>query len=450
MTSTDPRKIAYEVLSRVEQGAYSDLALDAALDRARGLDPRDRGLVTELVYGVLRHRNRLDFALARCSSQPLSRLESAVLQLLRLGAYQLLCLDRVPERAAVHTSVELARHLGLERVTGYINGALRALVRKRSEIPWPSADEPLACLENTFSLPPWLASRWLAEMGPAEALALGEAMLEQPPFTVRVNTLKTDRDAFLAALERAGHGARPCRFAPEGVVVDRRGTGPLPGDESGWYQVQDQASMLIPRLLAPGPGERLLDACAAPGGKTTQLAALTGNEARIVALDKHPQRADLVRRGALRLGCRGIEARAWDLEFAPTFLPTGSIDRALVDAPCSGLGVLRRNPETRWSRGDEDPGRLAGLQGVILGQVAPLVRPGGVLLYAVCTLTPEETTGAVEAFLATHPEFLRDDLRETAPEGWAELMDAEGCLRTFPHRHDGMDAFFAARFRRRG
>ncbi|BCR03358.1 ribosomal RNA small subunit methyltransferase B [Desulfuromonas versatilis] len=449
MKPSDPRQLAFTVLSQVEEGGFADLSLDAALARCPGMDPRDRGLATELVYGVLRQRGRLDFALARFCSKQLSKVESRVLNLLRLGAYQVLMLDRVPAPAAVHETVELARRLGLERATGFINGILRALIRGEGQIPWPDpAADPLGHLQHGLSLPAWLARDWLRRYGAQEAAALAEAMAGQPPFCLRVNTLKGSRDQYLEMLRAAGHQAEPTVYAPEGVRLTARAAAPLPGDAAGWYQVQDEASMLIAHLLGARPGERILDACSAPGGKTTHIAALAENRAGVVALDLHPQRVRLVEEGARRLGCRGIETRAWDLTRPPAFLEPGSFDRVLVDAPCSGLGVLRRNPEIRWRRGAGDIKRMAALQGSILDNVAALVRPGGVLVYSLCTLTEAESEETLARFLARQPRFAREDLRPLTPPGWAELFDDQGALRSFPHRHGGMDAFYAVRLRR--
>ena len=446
--NNDPRRLAFAILERVAGGSYADRTLDAELQRQPTLDPRDRALVTELVYGVLRQQGRLDYALGRFCRQPLARLEHRVLLLLRLGAYQLLCLDRVPASAAVHTTVQLARQFGLERATGFINGVLRALVRGQAALTWPDAGrEPLAFLEHALSLPRWLAERWLRELGAEEAGRLAAALLEPAPFTLRVNTLRTDRERYLQALAAAGHRGEPTRFAAEGVTLTARVAAALPGDQEGWYQVQDEASMLIARLLDPQPGERLLDACAAPGGKTTHLAALSGNRAAITALDLHPQRLRLVEQGAARLGCGGITTRAWDLTRPAPFLPPASFDGVLVDAPCSGLGVLRRNPEARWRLQPADIVVLAERQAMILQQAAQLVKPGGRLVYAVCTATPEETDRQVAAFLARHPEFRPQPLTTTLPAHWRELLDEHGCLRTWPHRH-GLDGFFAARLAR--
>lgn len=444
-----PRKGAFDILRRVEEGAFSDLALDATIAKMGGMDPRDRALLTELVYGVLRQRGRLDYALQRFCSQPLTKVEPGVVRLLRLACYQILNLDRVPDRAAVHESVELAKRLGLTRASGFINGVLRSLVREKESLKWPGPEKPLECLRHRYSLPKWLARRWMAELGAEQALALGQAMIDPPPFTVRVNTLKTSRPEYLRLLEEAGFEGRPTSFTPEGVVIIGGDRSTLPGDDDGLYQVQDEASMLMAHLLGPQPGERLLDACSAPGGKTTHLAALAQNEAEIVALDLHPARVKLVQAGARRLGCSGIEARQCDLTCPPDFLAPASFDRALVDAPCSGLGVLRRNPESRWRRLDMDIERLAKLQLTILGNVAPLVRPGGVLLYSLCTDTAEETEQVVEAFLEAHPDYRREDLRPLLPASWSDLFDAQGALRSWPHRHGGMDAFFAVRLRRR-
>jgi len=445
--SDSSRRAAYEVLLRVDEGAYADLVLDSVLGRSQ-LDGRDRGLVTELVYGVLRLRGRLDFALSQFCVQPLPRLQPEVLRLLRLGAYQLLELDRVPAHAAVNSTVELARELHLEQVTGIINGVLRALDRGRAEIPWPPPEKIKAYLQHVCSMPVWLTKELMRLLPNAEARALGEALATAAPSTLRANRLKIEPSQLLQALTEAGHLARPCRFAPEGIVIEKRGEGPLPGDREGWYQVQDEASMLIAHLLDPQPGQRILDGCAAPGGKTTQLAALTGNQAEIVALDKHPQRVEMIRQGAQRLGCQGILARDWDLTTTPDFLTPESFDRVLLDAPCSGLGVLRRNPESRWKKSAVNLRELAVLQQLLLDRVAPLVRPGGKLLYSVCTFSQGETDAVVSAFLEAHPQFVLENLSDHLPPEWADLLAENGTFRSYPHRHGGMDAFFAARFRR--
>ncbi len=443
----DARQLAFNVLERVANGSYADHALDAALRRNRDMDPRDRALATELVYGVLRQQNRLDFALSGLSKTPLQKLERRVLLLLRLGAYQVLELDRIPAAIAVHETVALCRRIKLARATGLVNAVLRRLVREVDQIVWPDpATDPIAHLTWAASLPAWLARRWYAELA-ADAIPLAQELRQSAPFSLRVNTLKMTRADYLEHLAAAGHTAAATRYAPEGIVVRKRGPERLPGDDEGLYQVQDEASMLIAHLLAPAPGERLCDTCAAPGGKTTHIAALAGNRAEIEALELHPNRVHLIEQGARRLGCQGIRARAWDMTKLAEFLDPGSFDGVLVDAPCSGLGVLRRNPEARWRLQATDIAELATRQQAILEQAARLVRPGGRLVYSVCTLTPEETCQVIATFLAGHTDFRQVQLTGLLPETCNEMLAADGSLRTWPHRQ-GMDGFFAVRLER--
>ena len=443
------RAIAFDILKRVDKGSYADRLLDHHLKTNPDMEGRDKRLLTELVYGVLRLRGRLDFALGQFSRQRLKKLEPDALLLLRIGAYQLLQLDRIPAHAAINTTVNLSHNIGMGRVAGLINGTLRTLERQKLSIPWPRPDQDLLYLEHVCSLPGWLAQELRVQFHHAEAVALAEALTLPAPQTLRVNTLKITRDNFMAALTETGHLVKSCRFAPEGVILTQRKNAALPGDTDGWYQVQDEASMIIAHLLDTQPGDCVLDACAAPGTKTLHIAALTNNQAKILALDKSSQRIKLLNHGVERLGGKGIETRCWDLTTKPPFLSPNQFDRILVDAPCSGLGVLRRNPETRWTRQQEDIKAMSTLQTTILSHVAPFLRPGGHLVFSVCTFTQAETDEVVKHFLSNHPTWLKKDLREELPPEWLELSDDTGCLRTFPHRHDNMDAFFATKLMKR-
>ena len=449
-SNKDARRLAYDVLTRVDEGAYSDLVLDAALGAVPDLDPRDRALATELVYGVLRRRGSLDFILKSFCRQPLKKLQPNVLRLLRLGVYQLRYLDRIPERAVVHSMVELSRRCGLDRASGLVNGVLRSYLREPQRVVWPDPDQdPLGWMEHSLSLPRWLAQRWLAQYGSEDALTLAKSQLTAAPVTLRVNTLKLSREAFMTHLEQVGIVAEATRFAPEGVILPHAGDLPrLPGRQEGWYQVQDEASMFMAHLLSVEPGQRVLDACAAPGGKTTHIAALTDNRAEILAVDLHPQRLEVLQRGASRLGCEHIRTLACDMTNRCETLKLQYFDRVLVDAPCSGLGVLRRNPESRWRRQPSDIKVLAETQRQILHQVAELVVPGGLLLYSLCTTTPEESTQVVADFLASHPGYVQINLANRVPEHWAPLFDDCGQLVTRTGVHGRMDCFFAAGFYR--
>jgi len=288
----------------------------------------------------------------------------------------------------------------------------------------------------------------LNEFGTEQAGALAETLLLVPPTTLRVNTLKCSRDAFLDQLMAAGLEARPTHYAPEGVVIERGHLRAVPDLDPELYQMQDEASMLIAHLLQVRSGDKVLDVCAAPGGKTTHVAALTQNQATITALDLHEKRLDLLQRSAERLGA-AIETIPWDMTKSCTLFPAASFNRVLVDAPCSGLGVLRRNPEARWRRCEDDVFRLAKLQKKILANAAQMVAPGGLLVYSLCTTTSEESVDVVAEFLQQHAEFSQEDLRSMAPQHWQELFNAAGQLVTFTNRHASMDCFFAAALRRR-
>lgn len=437
---TRARLLALRVLERVERsGAYADRLLHSHLGRST-LTAADRAFATDLVNGTLRWRGRLDFLLAQLLERDIEKLEPLVANALRLGAYQIVCTERVPERAAVDQTVRCVRAAGAERATGLVNAVLRKLATSHTSLPLPElAGDPLGHLTHTLSLPPWLADRWLTSFGPQQAAALATACNEIPPLTVRANRLKTDRDALLAELRGRFPDAVACRFARDGIVLGRRGNPAIdPAFLDGRFTVQDEASQLVVALLDPQPGERILDACAAPGGKAT---AMGERGAEVVATDRHPRRLDLVRRQLRRLGLAGV--RCVERDATQSLADLGSFDRVLVDVPCSGLGTLRRNPDARWRIRPSDAARLAETQLGILRNAAAALRPGGALVYSTCTLLDEENEEVVNAFLEETVGFRRSEASAT-PAGLDEFISADGSLRSLPHLHD-TDGFFAAR-----
>jgi len=445
---TQARLLAARVLERVEKArAFADLALSAALG-STPLGARDRAFATELVYGTLRWRGRLDHLLGQVVDRPLDALEPVVRTLLRLGAYQILFCDGVPVSAAVDQSVRSARVLGAERAAGFVNAVLRRLAQRADALVLPAlADDPLAHLEHALGLPAWIASRWLEQLGPLEAAALAEASNAAPPLTARVNPLRLTRDALLAELLPRFPKAQPCRFAAGGIVLGHGGApGSDPAFMAGLFSVQDEASQLVVDVLDPQPGERVLDACAAPGTKTSACAERVGPAGLVVALDKSERRLALVGRAARRLGLANVTALARDATQPLAELPGAPFDRVLVDAPCSGLGALRRNPDARWRVSPDDPALLARTQSALLASAATALRPGGALVYSTCTLLPEENEAVVAAFLSREPGFRRTDARRL-PEALRPLLGEDGSLRTWPHRH-GMDGFYATRLER--
>ncbi len=447
----DARTLALEALQAVERReAFADAVLDGVLRRNPALAPAERSLATQLVYGVLRWRNRLDAHLSSAASRPLGGVHPLLLQILRLGAFQILFLDRVPDRAAVNEAVELARRKGMAHTTGFVNAVLRRVAAGGRDIPLPEgAAERLALL---FGCPGWLVERWGEEHGPEGAELLCRAASRIPPLWLRLDTSRMSRREAVATLAAEGVEAVPGARAPEALWLPAGGA---PSENSlverGLAVVQDQASQLVAHLVAPRPGWRILDACAGPGLKATHLAALAGAGGRVEALDVHAHRTRRVSELADRLGYAGVSAHTADARQYRTDEP---FDAVLVDAPCSGLGVLGRNPEAKWRRDPASLEDLPRLQGELLRNLADAVRPGGVLVYATCTTLRAENESAIESLLAERPDFRR----EPPPAGgaaWDGLLTEEGCLRTYPEAcaaegAEALDGFFGARLRRRG
>jgi 16S rRNA (cytosine967-C5)-methyltransferase len=436
------RAVAARVLERVEvDAAWADRALEAEVRRG-ALAPRDVGLATEIVYGTLRWQRYLDWILAPHSRRPLDTLAPRVRVALRMAAYQLAFLERVPSFAAVSDAVTLARG----RTPGpaeYTNAVLRSFARRggREREPTPPSD-PIERLATRCSFPTWLAARWITRYGAADAESLMRALNERPPVTLRANTLRITREALADRLAAEdGIATRPTVHAPEGLVAAHAGEpGAWRAFVDGACVAQDEASMLVARLLEPRPGESVADVCAAPGTKTTHLAQLMDNRGRILALDPHPARLARVSEAAARLGVSIVETAAGTVqEMAPARRAT--CDAVLVDAPCSNLGVLRRNPEVKWRRRPDDLTAAAARQREILEAAATMLRPGGRLVYATCSLEPEENDEVVAAVLARHSE-LRVDLPRAFP-----LPLEQGVLRLRPDRLGG-DGFTAIRLRR--
>jgi 16S rRNA (cytosine967-C5)-methyltransferase len=442
-----PLAAAHEVLLRVETtDAFADVLLADRLGHAR-LSAADRGLTTRLVYGTLAWQGRLDHHLQTLLHAPLDGLEPPVRAALRLGLYQLLFLDRVPPWAAVDASVRLARRTS-RGGAGLVNAVLRrAASAGPAGLALPDAThDPLERLAIEWSHPRWVVEQWAAELGFDELPALLAADNSRGPTALRTNTSRTTRAALGAELEAAGVDTVPSRWAADGLLVERGADRlrQLPAWREGHFAFQGESSQLIAPLLGAGADRRLLDACAAPGGKAAQMATFVDEPGLVLALDSRTAGARRIRAEATRLRAGSLLVAAADARRPPL---AEQFDAVLVDAPCSGLGTLRRHPELRWRRRPEDLPRLGALQRAILAGVAPLVRPGGILVYAVCTLAREENEEVVRWLTGAEPRFVPE---HAARDGGAppQLVTPEGFLKTFPHRH-GLDGFFAARWRAR-
>jgi len=447
------REVAMDVLLKVETGgAYSGLALNRALEAAELARP-DAALATELVYGTIQRLNTIDYALAgRVKGWP-KKVEPWVRCLLRLSYYQLRWLTRVPAHAVVDEAVRIAKKRGHTGISGLVNGVLRGVVREGVELPLPAAMTAAERLSLMHSHPVWLVERWVRAYGEATAEAICAANNEPPHTSARVNPLKIERDQLIAVMTDAAFEVVPSRLARQGVVARKAGN--LVHTEwyrDGFMTVQDESSMLVAAVADPKPGMNVLDCCAAPGGKATHLAELMHNDGKVLANDLHPHKEALIRQQAERLGLTCLTTMALDAADLPSRLEAESFDVVLLDAPCSGFGVIRRKPEIKWNKTAEDVASLAELQNRLLGKAQLLVKPGGVLVYSTCTIAPEENEETVRRFLAAHPGFALDPEwpEETLqPLREAGALDAAfaGMVQLFPHQF-GSDGFFIARMRK--
>ena len=410
-TGLQPRLVAWQVLQAVAAGAYADGALERELGRV-DLSPLDRALATELAYGSIRQRRLLDAWLDQLGRVPAERQPPKLRWLLHLGLYQLLLSERVPAAAAVSTTVELAKRGGLARLAPVVNGMLRAFLRRQeagTALPLPP--DPARALAVRHSLPDWLARDLLQWLSADEAEAFGRASNSAPALDLRVNRLRTSREAVLAAMADAGVAATAIEGRPMGICLSGRSGDlrQLPGYGEGHWCVQDRSAQRVAALLDPQPGERILDACAAPGGKSTHLAETMNDQGLVLAVDRGEARLRRVQRNSARLGLTCIETRHADASRLALDAPElcGSFDRILVDAPCSGLGTLARHADARWRM---DPAAIEGLvrlQRGLLEGLLPLLRPGGRLVYATCTVHPDENGDLIDALLAEHPNLQR-------------------------------------------
>jgi 16S rRNA (cytosine967-C5)-methyltransferase len=447
------RLAAYEILMAVD-GGRADLPTATAAARPKLRDERDRALTAQIAAGVQRWRGAIDHIVVEIAKRPIERLDTEIVVILRSSAYQLLHLTRVPASAVVDDAVDLARKAGKTSAAGFVNAVLRSLSRQRKRLSLPARpvdagdrEAALDYLSITLSHPRWLAARWLDRFGLDAAEAWMRFDNAAAPVTLRTNRLRTSAAELIARLDREGVRVHPGAYASDALVVDEGA--PLRGStaEEGLFVVQDEASQLVALLANPQPGARVLDACAAPGGKTTAFAAAVGAAGRIVACDVRDRRIALLRRTVGSSGADNVRIVQASALAPPPFREP--FDLVVVDAPCSGLGTLRRDPDIRWRRQPTDLPILAAAELAMLRQAAGAVAAGGRLVYATCSSEPEENDAVVDAFLATTPGFAPLDARVASPQIPAAVVDDRGRLRTEPHRH-GLEAFFGAVFERSG
>lgn len=436
------RHLALEALWRIEnKGEFAKRALEEAFHDP--LNPADKSLVMEIVYGVQRHRGRIDWIIERQAERNIETIDPWIRNILRMGVYQILFLDRVPPWAAVDESVGLAKIHGHSGIAGFVNAVLRNIIRNREDISLPQIEEdPVFHISVLYSHPEWLVRRWIGRFGVEETVALCKANNEIPPLTIRTNTLFIDRGNLLESIREEVGDAELTPLSSCGIrIKGYHAIKELNSYKRGWFQIQDEGAQLIAPILDPRKGERVLDACAGMGGKTTHMAEIMGNEGEIIALDSDEGRLNLLRENTERLGIKIIKEKKADSTSNLSNL--GTFDRILVDAPCSGLGVLRRHPEGKWRKKEGIIGEFQKIQMNILRNVSSLLKPQGKIVYCSCSTEHEEGEEVIKSFIRENSGFYLDDLTSYLPETVLE----NGFFRVYPHRH-GTDGFFAARLRR--
>ena len=434
-----PRGTAIKILNRIERtDSYLDKLLDAEL-RSKEIADVDKSLLAELVHGVVRWQGRLDWVLNGFTHGNFMKSEVNVRNALRVGLYQILFLNHVPQYAAVNEAVNFIKRIRGDKFAGLVNAVLRNIIRTLDGIHYPNPEEdPVQYYAVYYSHPIWLVKRWMDRFGKEELEKLLIANNGIPELTLRVNKIKIGTGEFLSLLEKQGVSFQGSSFIDYFIKVKSlSGISQMNIFQNGYFTVQDESAALPVLLLDPKPGDRVIDMCAAPGGKTTFIAELMQNKGEIIAVDKYGSKLNLIKLSCERLGITNVQLREADsseMEIDPA-------DRVLVDASCSGFGALRKKPDIKWKRELEDILRLAEHQMNLLENGARLCKPGGVLVYSTCTTEPEENSMVIASFLRNHPEFSLEDASVFVSK---TVVTAEGYIETFPHRHH-IDGSFAAR-----
>lgn len=448
------REVALDVLTKVEQErSYSNLLLNQTLQKHQ-LAREEASFATELVYGTIQRLNTIDYFLERFVSRGMSKLQPWVRSLLRLSFYQLYYLDRIPPYAAVGEAVNLAKRRGHQGISGMVNGVLRNVLRATDELEIPASLDPVKGIALAHSHPEWMVARYIEQYGEEETRAICASNNEPPHVSVRVNRRLISRDEMMNKMADAGHQVRGSLLSSDGIVVESGGNMAF----TDWYRaglisIQDESSMLVAAAVNPQPGMKVLDCCAAPGGKTAHMAEMMDDQGMILANDVHPHKQKLIAEQADRLQLRSIRTMVSDAALLTQRLEDASFDRVLLDAPCSGLGVIRRKPDLKWTKASEEIAEIIVLQRQLLAEAGRLLRPGGILVYSTCTIEQGENERQISRFLKENPSFIPAD-ESTENEAWRSAIRrtgphpaGAGMMRILPHQFHS-DGFFIARMQK--
>ncbi len=441
---SDARTLAVKILTRVERtDSYLEKLIDYEI-KTEALNDYDKSLLNEICHGVIRWMRRLDWFLNGFYRGQWEKCMPEIKNTLRVALYQILFLNKIPDYAAVNEATEFVKRISTQKHADVVNGLLRTIIRTKEELIYPTREiDEVKYLGIMQSHPNWMVKRWIQRFGFDEAEKLAESNNKRPILTIRINTLKTSKEEFLKSLAEKNIVYRFCKYAENFVTLRLMSKIYLDEDfKNGSYAIQDESAGIVSLLLNPRPDDIILDMCAAPGGKSTHMAQLLHNKGRIIAVDKYDAKIKMLKANAERLGVTNIEFVQDDAaEFTEEIITSQKFDKILLDAPCSGLGVLSKKPDIRWKREIEDIIGLSKIQRKLLENAAKYVKDGGVIVYSTCTTEPEENIDVVKDFLASHPEFVIDDASRYIGK---DLVNGDGCIETFPHMHN-IDGSFAVR-----
>ncbi|MBM6618496.1 16S rRNA (cytosine(967)-C(5))-methyltransferase RsmB [Bacillus suaedaesalsae] len=446
--TTNVRELALDILLQIEKNqAYSNLLLNQSIKRSQ-IQQKDIGLLTEIVYGTIQRKLTLDYFLKPFLKNP-HKVQEWVIVLLRSTIYQMHYLTRIPDHAAIFEAVEIAKKRGHKGIASMVNGVLRSMQREGT----PSFDsimDPVERLSIEMSFPLWLVQRWTNQYGFEQTKLLCESTMKSPTSTARVNMVRITKEELLAKLEEEGVIGNPGDLAEDAIKVEKGNLALSNSFKEGFLTVQDESSMLVAKALDPKPGEYVLDSCAAPGGKTTHIAEMMNNSGQVVSVDLHEHKVKLIDEQVKRLHLSNVETVAMDSRKLKEKFEEETFDRILVDAPCSGLGVIRRKPDIKYQKKEQDIHHLSTIQSTILSSVAPLLKKGGTLVYSTCTMDKEENEEVVKKFLIDHTDYELDvEFINRLPQKIREQAEIkDGRIQILPH-HFGTDGFFISCLRKR-
>ncbi len=436
-------KILYDI---TENQAYSNISVNRHLENEK-LREIDRSFATELVYGTVKWLLQIDYIIGKYSSIKLKKLSPWIKNVLRLGVYQLLHTDRIPVSAACNTAVDLAKRYGHQASSRFVNAVLRNVAKNKDSIPYPDKNDIVSYLSILYSHPVWMVEKWIELFGTEFTEKLLKSNNQVPDFIIRTNTLKTDRNTLLDMLHKEGISAEPGRYVEEAVILKNPSSiANLEAFKKGYFQVQDESSMLAAKILDPREGETVIDVCSAPGGKATHMAQLMNNKGTVIARDIYQHKLNLIEQSCSRLG---IDIIKTDIHDACSLDDTlvGKADRVLIDAPCSGLGIIRKKPDIKYSRTDNDLKEITVLQRDILKNASKYLKVGGYMIYSTCTIQPQENLEIVQDFLAENPDFTLTGFKELMPPTLDIASSAEGYIQLFPNINQ-TDGFFISKIKR--